>query len=73
MFIPTVEVYVVLLAVTVVRIGEVVIATAAVPLPVAPAEPEDAPLGAPVFAGTPAPEVMSVEFDGRVALSALEQ
>ena len=65
MFIPTVEVYVVSLAVIVVRIGEVVIATAAVP--------EEAPLGAPVLAGTPAPEVMLVEFDGRVALSALEQ
>src|SRR5579871_2138349 len=60
--IPTVEVYVVLLSVTVVRIGEVVMATAPVPLPllVAPADPEVAP----VLAGTPAPGFMSVELDG---------
>lgn len=59
----------VLLAVTVVRIGEVVIATTFVPLPVAPAGRE----GAPVLAGTPAPELMLVGLDDRVAFSVLEQ
>jgi len=67
--IPTVEVYVVLLAVTVVRIGEVVIGTAPVPLPVAPAEPELEP----VLAVTPAPEVKLAGLDGWVAFFALEQ
>jgi hypothetical protein len=71
--IPTVEVNVVLLPVTVVRIAEVVIATEPppVPLPVAPAEPE--PEEAPVLAATPAPEVMSVGFDDRVAFFVLKQ
>jgi hypothetical protein len=68
----TVDVYVVLLAVTVVRMGEVVIGTVTVPLPVAPAElePEEA---APVLATTPAPEVMLVGLGGRIEFCVLEQ
>jgi hypothetical protein len=73
---PTVEVNVVLLAVTVVRIGEVVIGTALVPLPVAPEEPELEPEpeeAAPVLATTPAPEVLLAGLDGLVGFFALEQ
>lgn len=70
---PTVEVNVVLLSETVVRIGEVVIATGAAPLPVAPVEPDEAPLEAPVLTGTPAPKIMLVGLDEGVALFALEQ
>jgi hypothetical protein len=51
--IPAVEVYVVLLSVTVVRIADVVIATA-------PAEPEEVSVGTTVLAATPAPELMLV-------------
>lgn len=53
----------------VVRIGEVVMATA----PAAEAEAEETTLAAPVFAGTPAPWAVLAVFTECAAVYALEQ